>query len=137
MNPAQPQPTDVVRPANASRAAIVQAPWGSLQWLASADIGNAAGLTLGRVVIRRGQSNPRHSHPGAEEVLYLLSGRLRHTLGPQSFELSSGDTITIPAGVFHNASSIGDTDADMIVAYSSAHRDFVLEDPGADARGER
>ena len=30
--------------------------WGSLTWLA----GNAAGLTLGRTVIKAGQQNPRH-----------------------------------------------------------------------------
>jgi hypothetical protein len=33
----------------------------------------------------------------------------------------------IPAGVFHNALSIGDSDADMIVAYSSGTREFEVE----------
>ena len=116
------------RPAADARAAVVNADWGTLTWLASADAGNATGLTLGRVVIRKGQNNPRHAHPGAEEVLYLLAGKLRHTVGPDSYTLDPGDAITIPAGAFHNAVSIGDVDADMIVAYSSAQRDFVLED---------
>jgi quercetin dioxygenase-like cupin family protein len=101
--------------------------WGSLHWLANAEIGNAAGLTLGRVVIRRGQSNPRHCHPTCEEVLYLLSGRLEHTLGDATFTLNPGDTLSIPAGVFHNAASTGEEDAEMIVAYSSAHRDYLPE----------
>lgn len=104
--------------------------WGSLRWLASREAGNAEGLTLGRVVIRRGQSNPRHCHPSCEEILYLLSGELEHTLGSEAFTLRPGDTLAIPPGVFHNATSTGGEDAEMIVAYSTAERDFVLEDPG-------
>ncbi|HEV7300045.1 MAG TPA: TIM barrel protein [Tepidisphaeraceae bacterium] len=102
--------------------------WGSLRWLANGSVGNVQGLTLGRVVIKKGKSNPRHAHPGAEEVLYLLSGQLRHTIGDQSVMLNPGDTVAIPDGVFHNAYSIGDEDADMIVAYSTGRRSFVLED---------
>ena len=101
--------------------------WGSLRWLANQDVGNAEGLTLGRVVIKRGQSNPRHCHPSSEEVLYLLTGRLEHTLGGETFTLGPGDVLSIPPGVFHNARSTGDEDAEMIVAYSTGKRDFVLE----------
>lgn len=101
--------------------------WGSLTWLAGSKIGNATGLTLGRVIIKAGQSNPRHCHRNCEEVLYLMSGRLRHTVGPESVVVEPGASLTIPAGEFHNAFSIGSEDADMIVAYSSADRDFVLE----------
>ncbi len=102
-------------------------PWGSLTWLASRTIGNTHDLTIGRVTITCGQSNPRHAHPGSEEVLYLLAGRLEHTIGDQTFTLEPGDTLAIPPGVFHNARSVGDVDADMIVAYSTGMRDFVLE----------
>jgi quercetin dioxygenase-like cupin family protein len=101
--------------------------WGSLCWLAGGELGNATGLTLGRVVIFRGASNPRHCHPNCEEVLYLLSGSLEHTLGEETVLLNPGDTLHIPAGVFHSARSVGDDEADMMVAYSSAAREFVLE----------
>jgi len=101
--------------------------WGSLLWLANREIGNAEGLTLGRVVIRRGHSNPRHCHPSCEEVLYLLAGRLEHTLGDETYTLNPGDTLSIPPGVFHNARSVGEEDAVMIVAYSTGERDYVPE----------
>jgi len=101
--------------------------WGSLTWLAGSLLGNAEGLTLGRVVIRKGCSNPRHAHLNCEEVLYLLAGELDHTFDDQVIRMKPGDTLTVPAGVFHNATSVGETDADMIVAYNSAHRDFVKE----------
>ena len=110
-----------------TEATRAETSWGSLRWLASREIGNVQDLTLGRVVIRRGQQNPRHCHRTCEEVLYLLSGRLEHTVGDETVALGPGDTLAIPAGVFHNARSVGDEDADMIVAYSSGERDFVLE----------
>jgi quercetin dioxygenase-like cupin family protein len=116
-----------VRTAPEADAARIDEGWGSLCWLASQTLGNAEGLTLGRVVIKAGQSNPRHSHSSCEEVLYLLRGTLEHTLGGDAVTLHAGDTLSVPAGVPHNATALGDEDADMIVAYSSGSRDFHLE----------
>lgn len=48
-------------------------------------------------------------------------------MGDQKVILNAGDTLVVAAGVAHNAVSIGDVDADMIVAYSSGNRDFVPE----------
>ncbi len=101
--------------------------WGSLTWLAGSNVSTGDTLTLGRVVIRRGQSNPRHAHSNCCEALYLLSGRLRHTVGTEEVILEPGDTLIVPPGVFHNAETIGEEDADMIVAYDSAQRDFIPE----------
>ncbi|HUV64275.1 MAG TPA: ThuA domain-containing protein [Sedimentisphaerales bacterium] len=106
---------------------VINEDWGSLTWLAGKNIGNAEGLVLGRVTIKAGKSNPRHRHPNCEEVLYLLKGRLEHTLGDQTFTLSAGDTITVGPGVFHNATCIGNEDADMIVVYSEGIRGFEPE----------
>ena len=101
--------------------------WGTLTWFAGNIIGNAQGLTLGRVVILAGKANPRHYHTTCEEVLTLLAGRIEHTMGDERVTMEPGDTLVVPAGVPHNACCISTTDADMIVAYSSADRDFHLE----------
>jgi quercetin dioxygenase-like cupin family protein len=50
---------------------------------------------VGRVIIQPGRSNPRHSHTTCEEVLYLLRGRLRHTVGDEVVILEAGDTLTV------------------------------------------
>ncbi|MEX0777223.1 MAG: cupin domain-containing protein [Phycisphaeraceae bacterium] len=115
-----------IRTAAQAAAELQRQDWGTLNWLASGALTGSA-LTLGRVVIRKGQSNPRHCHRTCEEALYLLAGRLRHSVGDHSVVLEPGDTLVIPAGVMHNALSLGDQDADMIVVYSSGQRDFVLE----------
>ena len=101
--------------------------WGQLMWLADAGRNGCEGLTLGRVIIRAGQSNPRHSHNNCDEVLYLMSGRLEHSFADETVTMEPGDTLFVPAGVFHNAVSVGDVDADMIVAYSSGRRGFQPE----------
>lgn len=47
----------------------------------------------------RGEDVP-HSHPG-EEVVLLLSGSLRATVGGQSFQLAEGDTLSYDAATPH------------------------------------
>jgi quercetin dioxygenase-like cupin family protein len=106
---------------------VITEDWGTLSWLAGKNIGNAEGLVLGRATIKPGKTNPRHRHPKSEEVLYLLKGSLKHTLGDRTIIMNAGDTITIPPGVFHNASCISEEDADMIVVYSEGIRGFELE----------
>ena len=98
--------------------------WGALTWLASQGQGNATGVTLGRVVIDPGESNPGHYHHNGEEILYLLKGRLKHWVGDEIVVLEAGDTLSIPADVPHRAVNVGDEPADMIVAYSTGDRDF-------------
>jgi len=113
--------------AKEAQAEATQADWGSLTWVASQAIGDAREITVGRVVIKKGHSNPRHTHRNCEEVLYLMAGALDHSAGDEVVHMEAGDTIVVAAGVFHNAVSVGDEDADMIVAYSSGDRDFVKE----------
>ena len=120
-------PNGVVRKLDEALGAQVVEPWGSLTWLSNRRLTGAVGTTVGRVVIKRGQQNPRHSHPNTEEVLYLLAGQLEHSLGDDKVILNAGDTLLVPAGVVHNARSIGEVDADMIVAYNTAERSFVPE----------
>lgn len=116
----------VIRRAEAEQNAIVEA-WGSLCWVATEELTHTPGLTLGRVTLQPGASNPRHSHPNCDEVLYVLRGRLQHETGGEITILEAGDTLAIPAGVAHQAVNIGTEEADTMVAYSSGQREFKLE----------
>jgi len=109
-----------------SSAQTVVEEWGSLTWLAGEAL-TGSGITVGRVVIKPGKSNPRHCHDRCEEVLYLLRGKLLHSLGDEKIEMDAGDTLAVPPGVMHNALNAGETDAEMMVAYSSGRRDFREE----------
>ena len=108
------------------KSAVMIEDWGTLTWLASKGISNSA-VTVGRVTIKPGKSNPRHCHDTCEEVLYLLQGKLLHTIGEEKVEMCAGDTLVVPPGVMHNAFNTGEDEADMMVAYSSGDRDFRKE----------
>lgn len=101
--------------------------WGRLTWMVSAELGNSETMTVGQCRIFPGQANPRHYHPNCDEVLHVLTGRIRHTLGDEVFEMGVGDTISIPEGALHNATNIGDEDAVLMITFSTAHREVVGE----------
>ena len=107
---------------------IQETEWGSQQWLVSAESGASQQMTLGRVTFKPGRSNPRHHHPNCEEVLYVVAGEIEHTL-PEggTARLQAGDCIVIPAGEAHLAKNIGDDEAVVLVAFSSADRKMVIE----------
>lgn len=106
----------------AADAESMDAPWGSLRWLASSKIGNSTTMTFGRVTLPAGQGSPMHRHPNCDEILHLLSGKIEHTLEDQRFILEPGDTISIPTGLWHNATVLSETDAELIICFSSADR---------------
>ena len=101
--------------------------WGRIEWLVSGAQKNSETMTFGRVTIKAGSANPRHIHPNCDEILHLLSGRLEHSLGEERFIMEVGDTISVPLGIWHNARSIGDEDAVMIICFSSADRQMQGE----------
>lgn len=44
---------------------------------------------------------PPHSHSNNEEVVYVLEGTLRYTVGPETRDLTVGQHMTTPKGVVH------------------------------------
>jgi quercetin dioxygenase-like cupin family protein len=115
----------VVRRAADAMAQSDRTAWGSLTWLASSALAGCPNLTVGRVVIKRGEDNPRHAHANCQEILHLLAGELDHEVGGQWVRLSPGDTLVVDAGVPHHARSVGECDADMIVVYDAGQRQFA------------
>jgi len=111
----------------ASQNEVLPQPWGQLTWYVSGALGNSTTLTVGQAVIRPGQQNPRHYHPNCDEVLRVSRGRIMHTMGDRSVEMSAGDTVSIPTGVAHNARNIGTEDAVLDISFSSADRKVVGE----------
>ena len=67
----------------------------------------AAGGTLVTVSAGEGDWNQWEMHPSGDEVLVLLQGHLRMVFqksdGEQTFELSPGATLIVPAGTWHRA----------------------------------
>lgn len=81
--------------------------WGSIQWLLNGKLSPGAAQTLGICRILPGQGNPLHYHPNCEELLYMLTGTGRHSLGGAWIDLKPGMAIRVPTGVRHNLVNTG------------------------------
>lgn len=73
----------------------------------------AAETTMYRVRIPAGSSLPAHRHDH-EEVFHLLEGFLTWVGDGEEHDLAAGDTVMIPAGVLHHASTVAG--AEMLAA---------------------
>lgn len=104
---------------------VTEMPWGQLRWFTSAELKNSRTMTTGVAIIKPGQSNPRHFHPNCDEILHVISGKISHTMNEVTVEMETGDTVSIPQGVLHNATNIADTDAVLGISFNSAYREAV------------
>jgi quercetin dioxygenase-like cupin family protein len=52
--------------------------------------------------MERGWAGTRHSHPH-DQLVYVISGRLRFACGDESFEGGAGDSFILRGGVEHQA----------------------------------
>jgi quercetin dioxygenase-like cupin family protein len=72
--------------------------------------------------MHKGSTLPRHAHP-QEQTGYLVSGRVRLTIGRRTVEARPGDSWTIPSGTRHGADILEDSVA--IEVFSPVRRDYL------------
>jgi uncharacterized cupin superfamily protein len=56
-------------------------------------------------VAPNGSIPPPHSHPDHEELVYVLEGTLRYTVGGCTRDLGPGDSMATPCGAVHSFSN--------------------------------
>lgn len=70
-------------------------------------------------VVARGGGALRHSHPGIEQVCYMLEGRARVEIGDDVVdELGPGDCVFFPADTPHVLTTISEEPAKVLVIYA-------------------
>ena len=74
--------------------------------------------------LKAGSPLPMHEHP-QEQTGYLISGRLRLTIGEETREMGPGDSWSIPRGVTHGAETLEDTVA--VEVFSPVRKDYLPE----------
>lgn len=72
--------------------------------------------------MRRGSVLPRHAHPH-EQTGYLVSGRMKLTVGRNTVEARPGDSWSIPGNVQHGAQILEDSVA--IEVFSPVRQDYL------------
>ena len=69
-------------------------------------------------VIEKGKGALPHSHPGIEQVCYMLQGRALAEVGGESMELEAGDCCFFPADVAHVFTVLSDEPVEVLVIYA-------------------
>ncbi|MBY0508655.1 MAG: cupin domain-containing protein [Rhodospirillaceae bacterium] len=59
-----------------------------------------------------------HSHPGIEQVCYMLQGRARAEVGGQTCELGPGDSCFFPADMPHIFTAVSDEPVRVLIIYA-------------------
>lgn len=100
--------------------------WGSQVWLAHRAL-TGSSLSLTRMILIPGHSGEAHRHPNADEVIYLIKGRVEVRAGGETFPLDATDALAIPGGLSHQIHNPGTEDAELIIAYSTGDREYAPE----------
>ena len=78
-------------------------------------------------LLKKGSRLPNHSHPH-EQTGYLVTGRIRLSIGAQEYDVMPGDSWCIPSGVEHNAEILEDSVG--IEVFSPVREDYLPKEMG-------
>lgn len=105
--------------------------WGSQVWLATRAL-TGSSLSMTRMILTPGHSGEAHRHANADEVIYLVKGRVEVRAGAETFPLDATDALAIPGGLPHQIHNPGVEDAELIICYSTGDREYTPEPAGKD-----
>ncbi|WP_157252248.1 cupin domain-containing protein [Nonomuraea typhae] len=102
--------------------------WGSIKWFVTPARIPGAGSTLGEVIVNPGKGHARHNHPGAEEIIYVISGEATQMVDDgEPFPIKEGDTVHIPAGAYHSTYNRTWRPLRLLVTYTPGGEEKALE----------
>jgi len=84
--------------------------WGTIKWMSCPSVTNAEKFTFGIVILMPGKGHAKHTHPGTEEILYVISGtgeQMVEGAEPERTKIGPGDLVHIPPDVPHETINTG------------------------------
>jgi oxalate decarboxylase/phosphoglucose isomerase-like protein (cupin superfamily) len=107
--------------------------WGRLALTVAPEVNQAMRFSGGVVDLDRGQGHSRHNHPGAEEIIFVISGSGEQMVEdehgmPVVRQVRPGCTIYVPESRFHSTLNTGDGPMQLFVVYSPAGPELALRD---------
>ena len=85
------------------------------------------GATLAWTTLEPGHLPNPHSHPH-EQIVYMVSGRVRFNVGGEETELGPGGMLVVPPDVEHWAETIGDEPALDLSVFSPRRDEYAAEE---------
>ena len=107
--------------------------WGQLALTVGPEVNGAKTFSGGVVDLPAGQGHSRHNHPGAEEIIFVISGNGEQMVedeagNPIVRKVGPGTTVFIPESRFHSTLNSGTEPMQLFVVYSPAGPELALRE---------
>ncbi len=107
--------------------------WGQLALTVGPEVNGAERFSGGIVTVAPGGGHSRHNHPGAEEIILVMSGHGTQMVEdddgtPITREVGPGCTIYVPESRYHATLNSGSQPMALFVVYSPAGPELALRD---------
>lgn len=107
--------------------------WGRLALTVGPEVNGAKKFSGGVVDLPSGQGHARHNHPGAEEIIFVISGDGEQMVedpqgNPVTVKVGAGTTVFVPESRFHSTLNTGSGPMQLFVVYSPAGPELALRD---------
>jgi oxalate decarboxylase/phosphoglucose isomerase-like protein (cupin superfamily) len=107
--------------------------WGRLSLTVGPEVNGAKHFSGGVVDLPTGQGHTRHNHPGAEEIIFVISGEgeqmVEDALGnPVRITVGPGSTVFVPESRFHSTLNTGAGPMQLFVVYAPPGPELALRE---------
>ncbi len=107
--------------------------WGKLSLTVAPEVNGAKLFSGGVVDLPSGKGHTRHNHPGAEEIIFVISGEGEQMVedsdgNPITQKVGPGMTVFIPNSRFHSTLNTGPGPMQLFVVYSPAGPELALRE---------
>jgi len=107
--------------------------WGRLSLTVGPEVNGAKQFSGGVVDLPSGQGHTRHNHPGAEEIIFVISGEGQQMVedpegNPITMTVRAGTTIFVPESRYHSTLNTGAGPMQLFVVYSPAGPELALRE---------
>lgn len=82
-------------------------PWCHVEWMSNPEIVGAQEILLVRATFQPGQMHKFHTHPGREEIIYVLEGVAEQWVGEEKRKIGLGEMAHIPKNTPHATRNAG------------------------------
>ena len=76
-------------------------PWCHVEWMSNPEIVGAKDILLVRATFQPGRAHKFHTHPGREEIIYVLEGTAEQWVDREKRTLNPGEMAHIPKNTAH------------------------------------
>ncbi len=102
-------------------AQVEQVPHCTQEWLCRPGLVAAENMLLVRATMPAGKSHAFHTHPGCEEIIYIVEGQAEQWVETRRQILGPGEVAHIPAGAVHATYNVSDRPLVFLAILSPAN----------------